>query len=60
MPAILTRSAPMACKTNDTKLLDAALTAQNGLTKVYIQGDIAGACLQLLLLINVLLGTVCL
>lgn len=32
-----------ACTTNDAKLLDAALTAQNGLTKVFIRGD-AGAC----------------
>ncbi len=30
-----------ACTTNDAKLLDAALTAQNGVTKVLIRGDAA-------------------
>lgn len=30
-----------ACTTNDAKLLDAALTAQNGVTKVHIRGDVA-------------------
>jgi hypothetical protein len=30
-----------ACTTNDAKLLDAALTAQNGLTRAYIRGDAA-------------------
>jgi hypothetical protein len=29
------------CTTNDAKLLDAALTAQNGLTRAYIRGDAA-------------------
>jgi hypothetical protein len=30
-----------ACTTNDAKLLDAALTAQSGVTKVLIRGDVA-------------------
>jgi len=29
------------CTTNDAKLLDAALEAQNGLTRAYIRGDVA-------------------
>jgi hypothetical protein len=29
------------CTTNDAKLLDAALDAQNGLTRAYIRGDAA-------------------
>jgi hypothetical protein len=28
------------CTTNDAKLLDAALDAQNGLTRAYIRGDV--------------------
>jgi hypothetical protein len=29
------------CTTNEAKLLDAALTAQNGLTRAFIRGDAA-------------------